>query len=222
MGYSTRFVGRIRIEPALSVEEADYLRRFGETYHMERPEGPYYAEGYVDRPLPETEEEWDEFEMRAYPPCGQPSRYCDWTVSKDRRFLKWSGDEKSALMDLWLEYLLVHFLGSAPRAASELPFLKGHVLSGVVRAYGESRNDRWSMEVQDNRLEVTRHGDYDGGDTGMGDGAYAYSVGAGTSWKARHRWRNSVLEDPNPPPLFARFVSRVFESFERVEEGWRR
>lgn len=155
MGYSTEFQGSLRIEPALSKEEFEFLTRFSETRRTTRKEGPYYV-------APKSKKNFDRSVGQDYdspnmidpnePPDGQPSLWCHWAPSEDGGEIGWDGGEKFMGSFQWMQYLVDHFLGDNPKAASKLPFIRPHKLNGTIRAQGDDMNDRWELVAKDNKL----------------------------------------------------------------------
>lgn len=158
MGYSTEFYGSMKIEPPLSQEEVKFLQGFSRTRRCKRKEGPYYV-------APEKHEDWNVTVGQDYdspnmidhndPPEGQPEVWCKWTVSDDGTELKWDGGEKFYNSSAWLKYLSDHFLGSKPKAAASLRFVKPHRLTGEIMAQGDDPRDRWKLTARDGK--IVRH-----------------------------------------------------------------
>ena len=151
MGYTTDFVGRIDVVPALSVEEITFINKFSDTRRMKRENGPYFVDGngfcgQDDGP--------DEVYDHNNPPEGQPGLWCQWVATDDGSAIEWNGAEKFYGSPDWMAYLIKHFLGETPVAASQLPFLKGHVLNGRIGAQGEEAYDMWELLVNDNVVMV--------------------------------------------------------------------
>lgn len=152
MGYSTDFEGHIDIEPPLSTEEMTFLEKFAESRRMKREQGPYFVEG--------SEDNWNYpgVNMDAgdhnHPPDGQPGLWCHWVPGNGGRMLEWDEGEKTYDFAEWLKYLIEHFIGSNPKAKSQLPFLQNHVLNGEIKAEGEDGDDRWDLIVRDNEVYV--------------------------------------------------------------------
>jgi hypothetical protein len=148
MGYSTTFSGQITVEPPLSQEEIQYLNNFSESRRMACEQGPYYVDRSRDFGDDPTVADFNT------PPDGQPSLWCDWVPTEDGRAIEWNGAEKFHDGDEWMQYLIDHFIGSAPQAKSLLPFLQGHTLNGEIEAFGDYEDDRWLLIVKDNRVFV--------------------------------------------------------------------
>ena len=89
------------------------------------------------------------------PPDGQPGLWCLWIPTNDGAAIEWNGGEKFYKAVHWMQYLIDHFIGSAPHAKKMLRFLQGHTLNGEIDACGEDPDDRWKLIVVDNR--VSKH-----------------------------------------------------------------
>ncbi|MBX7222294.1 MAG: hypothetical protein K1Y36_20260 [Blastocatellia bacterium] len=167
MGYDTDFYGAFIIEPPLSEPHWAYLVRFCGTRRMTLdaeklarvsdpvreavelpvgPDGAYYVASQNDhciegiRLVDQTEQEI--MVDRNQPPAGQPSLWCDWRPSLDRRRLEWNGNEKTYESAKWLQYLITHFLE---------PW--GYVVSGAVFWNGEAKGDQGVIEIRQNQVE---------------------------------------------------------------------
>jgi len=151
MGYTTEFEGSIAVEPPLDAAEVAYLRKFSQTRRMYRAKGPYFVEGAGEYGQGHDSDIID----YNRPPEGQPGLWCQWTPAEDGRSIGWDGGEKFYEAARWMSYLVEHFLGSAPRAASQIPFLKGHRLSGTIAAQGEDPSDRWLLTVDGDTVTVS-------------------------------------------------------------------
>jgi hypothetical protein len=150
MGYTTEFEGSIAISPPLSPEEIAFLTKFSGTRRMRRTEGPYFTDGagFMGQGRQENILDYNS------PPEGQPSLWCKWEPTKDGAALEWNGGEKFYDSVKWMSYLVEHFLGSAPIAAGELPFLTGHALAGVIEAQGEDPDDHYLILVDNDEVKA--------------------------------------------------------------------
>lgn len=152
MGYTTEFEGQVKIEPPLSSEEVAYLQKFNGTRRMYREKGPYYVGGSGSYGQGHDE---DIHNYNGAPP-GQPNLWCQWQPTDDGTAIMWDEGEKFNHSLEWMSYLIDHFIGSNPRANSELPFLVGHTCNGEIVATGEDTDDNWKLVVENNvvsRLE---------------------------------------------------------------------
>lgn len=156
MGYHTTFSGKFDLNKKLTDEHAEYLAQFSGTRRMRRnaneasvlpdpirlavnlpigTEGGYFVggDGFAgqdnDRSVLDNNT----------PPKGQPSLWCQWIPSDDRKSIFWDGGEKFYDYEIWLDYIIEHFLK---------PW--GYILNGEVYWYGESDDDRGILEVKDN------------------------------------------------------------------------
>jgi hypothetical protein len=166
MGYTTTFGGAFIIEPPLNKHEVEYLKKLNNTRRMSRGKGPYYVDGTG---FAGQDSEPDILDYNV-PPEGQPSLWCQWTVSDDGTRIMWDEGEKAYCMDEWLAYIIEHFLKPGA-VTSELEvigseswvngsqfahFTYDHVVSGTVTAAGEDPGDMWVLMVEDN---VVHRGD---------------------------------------------------------------
>ena len=151
MGYTTDFDGQIDVVPPLNEKELAFLDKFAKTRRMDCEQGPYY----VDRGGFAGQDNNDP-KIRDYnsPAEGQPSLWCQWVPSEEGDAIVWDEGEKFYESPEWMAYLIEHFLGKNPKAKSELPFLQGHVLNGVISAQGEEPSDMWLLHVEDNVVSV--------------------------------------------------------------------
>lgn len=150
MGYTTEFSGQIDITPPLSEEEIAYLKKFNRTRRMNSTKGPYYVDRGGDFG------QSHDADVIAYndPPEGQPGLWCQWTPTDDGMAIEWDGGEKFYDSPEWMQYLIDHFIGHAPIAGPQLPFLKTHTLNGRIEAEGEEAGDRWLLIVENNVVKV--------------------------------------------------------------------
>ena len=152
MGYSTEFIGEITITPPLSTQEVDYLKKFNQTRHTQLKPNPYAIGNFEPKDLINADHD---IKMKnSFPPEGQPELWCDWIPTDDGTTLKWSGVEKSYEMEKWLNYLIEHFIGHNPLAATEFPFLAGHSLNGEIEAFGERHKDLWKIVVENSYVTI--------------------------------------------------------------------
>lgn len=149
MGYTTTFDGSVKIEPPLNQEEIQFLQKFNETRRMNRANGPYFVDGSGFMGQDHDPDVRD----HNRPPEGQPGLWCQWTVNDEGTEIEWDEGEKFYDADLWMTYIIEHFLKPNPIAKSQLPFLQGHICNGVVDAQGEDSDDRWRLVVIDNKVE---------------------------------------------------------------------
>jgi hypothetical protein len=151
MGYSTDFLGRIDIDPALNDEEQDYLRAFRLSRRYDRRDGPYAVPG---NPYLEEREKGDIDAYNRVAP-GQPELWCRWEVCWDGCCLAWDGREKFYQSVRWLRYLIDHFLRPEAQAARSglaqfEAFTFDHRLDGLVIASRRDTRELSAICVQDN------------------------------------------------------------------------
>ena len=153
MGYHTEFSGSVNVTPPLNEAEIAFLRKFNETRRMNRTKGPYYVGGTGDLG---QDHESDVTNFNS-PPPGQPGLLCHWIPNKDGTEIEWDGGEKFYSADIWMQYIISHFLAPAAVAKSELPFLQAnHTVNGEIDAEGEESGDVWKLVVKDNKVAVKR------------------------------------------------------------------
>lgn len=139
MGYTTNFTGRFLLNKELDEETYNYLVRFNETRRMARKldpkygvEGEFYVEGTGDFGQGH-EDNITDFNR---PPSTQPSLWCSWVPSKDRKGIEWDGSEKFCEYKQWLAYIIKNFLTP-----------KGYTLSGKVHYQGEETSDHGYIDA---------------------------------------------------------------------------
>ena len=152
MGYTTTFNGSIAVDPPLNKEEIEFLTKFNQTRRMKREKGPYYVGGSGFRGQGKDGDVIDSNE----PPDGQPGLWCQWVPTDDGEAIEWDGGEKFYYSELWMKYIIEHFIGLEPLAKSELPFLQGHRCEGEISAQGEDPSDIWNLVVKANHVFVER------------------------------------------------------------------
>lgn len=147
MGYTTEFSGGFDIEPKLSDEDREFLVRFNETRRMGRkgldPKYGIQGEWFVNGGGDFGQDRGDSIIDYNEPPCTQPSLWCQWVPNEAGTELVWDGGEKAYHMQDWIVYLLECYL--KPR---------GYTLNGHVDAQGEEEDDTWSIDIQDNKVDV--------------------------------------------------------------------
>jgi hypothetical protein len=153
MGYSTDFYGSVTVDPPLDEAEIAYLQKFSGSRRMDRTEGPYYVDGGSGSRGQDKPGNVIDYNS---PPEGQPGLWCQWVPTEDGTAIEWDGREKFYDANEWMEYLIVHFIGSNPLARAALPFLKSHTVNGTIEAQGEDSDDRWRLVVKDNVVTVVQ------------------------------------------------------------------
>lgn len=160
MGYTTKFIGAISIDPPLNSEEIKYLKNFSNTRRMDRKSGPYFVDATG---LYGQEHTSDVINFNS-PPLGQPGLWCKFEPYKKGTQIKWNGQEKFYDAEEWMRYLIEHFVGLNPIAKQlnldEFKFLQGHTLNGILKALGEESIDRWFLIVENNNVFRLEKNDY--------------------------------------------------------------
>jgi hypothetical protein len=139
LGYTTEFTGRFKLNKPLDDETYNYLVKFNETRRMARKldpkygvEGEFYVEGTGEFGQGHEENVID----HNRPPSTQPSLWCGWRPSEDRKGIEWDGNEKFYGYCEWLAYLIKNFLTP-----------KGYTLSGKVHYQGEESSDNGNIDA---------------------------------------------------------------------------
>lgn len=154
MGYTTNFSGEINVDPPLTQDEIVYLKKFNTTRRMACQQGPYY----VDRGGFHGQEHGPDVIDYNEPPDGQPGLWCQWVPTDDGVGIEWDEGENFYDAPEWMKYLIEHFVGEAPLAKAQLPFLNSHCLNGEIEAQGEDGDDRWKLIVKDNEVFIADGG----------------------------------------------------------------
>jgi hypothetical protein len=154
------FRGRFTLDHPLTPAQRRYLLKFSQTRRMKwdvalledpvapdevadplrlavgpplGPEGAYYVNDQSSYGLIDLNT----------PPTGQPGRHCLWAPSAAGTAIRWNGWDKFDDADLWIAYLITHFLA---------PW--GYTVNGVVRYAAEDY--RWSEQRQEDMVVVER------------------------------------------------------------------
>ncbi|WP_019925928.1 hypothetical protein [Nocardia sp. BMG111209] len=154
MGYSTRFEGSVSVTPPLNRHERTYLRKFAGTRRTDRTRGPYFVGGSNIHGRGDDSDVLDQDR----PPAGQPSLWCGWIPARDGSALAWDGIEKFHDADVWMRYLIDHFLRPGAHAQGRNGFGRftfDHVIDGTIHAQGEDPDDIWDLIVTNNAVRVT-------------------------------------------------------------------
>ena len=160
MGYTTSFIGEFELDRPLEEKHREYLVAFARNRRMMRDEEHSILQ---DDPLREAVElpvgEEGEYFVngRGYagqekdssvidnnkPPAKQPGLWCHWEPTENGSAIAWNETEKFYEYVAWLEYLIEHFLK---------PW--GYILNGRVEYQGERCDDRGSIKVENNIVEL--------------------------------------------------------------------
>lgn len=155
MGYTTDFYGKFTLNKELDDELFSYLEKFSQSRRMKRDsekltalygkdfgvEGEFFVDG---EGYGRSEGNRDTILNHNEPPRTQPGLWCQWIPSPDKKHIMWDGGEKFYHAQDWIIYLIESFLKP-----------NGYVLNGLVAAKGESSDDFWSIEIQDNEVIMT-------------------------------------------------------------------
>lgn len=152
MGYSTKFTGHVTVTPPLNPAEASFLFAFADSRRHRRPEGPYSTRDYGYGELGRDQDNRNPYNSM---PEGQPSFWCNWQATADGEGIEWNGVEKFYDADIWMQYLIDHFL--RPGAGAQgLPgfedFTFDHVVDGTIAAQGDMQDDVWHLVVTANTV----------------------------------------------------------------------
>lgn len=179
MGYSTKFTGKVAVRPRLNEHEITYLRRFAGGRHMDREKGPYYC-------APDDDDGSDVLRGDE-PGADQPGLWCLWEPTDEGRYIRWNKGEKFYESAKWMAYVIRTFLMPGAALQGELGelgelgdpvrgrnrsrdrhyapefehFTFDHVCDGVLKALGDSPDDRWSLIVTGNEVFVQQKGEED-------------------------------------------------------------
>ena len=166
MGYTTKFKGKFALDRPLSKAQSAYLHKFRDTRRMRRDavvaatiadpireavglpigvDGGYFVGGAGFMGQDEDASCVRSNGDTNTPPINQPSLWCQWIPTYDRRAIRWDGGEKFYRYVDWLKYLVRHFIK---------PW--GYVLSGHVRWRGEDSDDTGEIVVINNKVTATR------------------------------------------------------------------
>ena len=152
MGYTTIFEGKFELNKTLDGETYKLLKGLANTRRVKRNSKILEEFGFgnaeefgVDGEFV-IEGEWNRMDPSVInynePPCTQPGLWLQWIPTTDRKGLIWNGGEKFYKADEWIGYLVESIL--KPR---------GYVLEGVVNAQGESEDDQWHIQIENNKIE---------------------------------------------------------------------
>ncbi|MEM9109507.1 MAG: hypothetical protein AAGC72_05735 [Planctomycetota bacterium] len=164
MGYITDFTGQIELTPALTQDQARYLKKFNETRRMKRDRdkaaamldplriavgGPVGDEGcyFVGGTDVMGQNRDDSILEYNTPPTGQLGLWCQWVPDEGGSALVWDGGEKFYNYTEWMVYIIEHFLK---------PW--GITACGQISWEGECSDDRGVIYVKNNKVEAVETG----------------------------------------------------------------
>jgi hypothetical protein len=162
MGYTTEFSGSFSLDKPLLASHSAYLHKFATTRRMERKQtiasklpdpvreaaglpigkqGAYFVGGGGD-----FGQGTDASIVNSNgAPDGQPGLWCQWVPTETDDGIEWDGGEKFYDYTKWLAYIIEHFL---------MPW--GYILDGEVEWFGEDRDDRGIIIVENNIISTKR------------------------------------------------------------------
>jgi len=161
MGYTTDFTGQWSINKPVDADTYTLLDGLSKTRRMKRDAGklakrlgitkkeclkkyggaecPLYVGDTAHLGQTQTEDVVDYNK----PPKGQPSLWCQWTITKNRQFILWDEGEKFYDYIEWIQYIVDTIL--APR---------GYIVNGKVSWQGEESADSGEIEINNNVIAV--------------------------------------------------------------------
>lgn len=161
MGYSTRYLGRLRIEPVLNDAEVEWLRAYARTHRPFHPTDPYAV------PMNPGAEHLTDPEAQRLPGGGYmlPAAdvigllRCDWRPCVQGCCLVWDKAEKSNTAQQELTYLVDHFLRPGALAADDgradfADFTFDHHVDGIIAAERGDTGELFLLVAESD--EVTR------------------------------------------------------------------
>lgn len=152
MGLHTSYLGHVRIVPALTSDEIEFLRAFNHTRHCGDDDAPLST---AQHPA-ENEPTGDAGAYNRTAP-GMPGLWCPWTCCGTGCCLHWDGIEKPYAPQEWLTYLIDTFLrpGAAlaeDPEARQLGLTFDHVLNGMLVGERRETAELFALEVRDNAV----------------------------------------------------------------------
>ena len=177
MGFSTRYLGRLDIEPRLNSAEVEWLTAYAEIdrrYFTDPYEVPMNPRAFVI----EQERRRDQERQRLRsgtkrrgvatrdafttlsPGDGSPYPHLDWKPCPSGCCLGWdSRTEKSRMAEEWLQYLIDHFLrpGAKARISGRPDFERftfDHVVNGTIAAERDDTRQLWLIRCKDNEIST--------------------------------------------------------------------
>ena len=147
MGYSTDFSGKFIIDRPVDDDTFALLKGLDSTRRMKRNVDPTYGvegeffvsgSGFMGQDRDDTIIDFNS------PPSTQPSLWCQWLISDNKKEIVWDGGEKFYNYVEWIEYIIHKIL--APR---------GYSLSGKVSWEGEDQGDVGKIRIENNNVSVS-------------------------------------------------------------------
>ena len=149
MGLHTDYLGSVRIEPALSPAEVDFVKGFNRTRHCgDRAPLDVVAHPADDDPIREAA-------SANRVADGMPGLWCPWTCCDDGCCLRWDQAEKPYAPDRWLRYLIDTFLRpgaalAAEPAARAAGLTFDHVLCGTIVGERRETGELFALTLKGN------------------------------------------------------------------------
>lgn len=162
MGYDTRFQGKVSLKPKLNKKQVAYLQAFSYTRRVTRDaqvvetlddpirlavelpvgkEGGYYVGAVEDGMSGQAGD--ISVTSGNEPATGQPSLWCDWTVTDNGKAIIHNDGEKFYNYDYWMQYIVEHFI-----------VRWGIVANGTILWQGEDMMDRGQLIIDNNKVRV--------------------------------------------------------------------
>jgi len=156
MGYTTSFEGKFILNKELDDKTFKFLKKLSRTRRMKRDIHCLSNEGFEKYGFSDWGIEGEFFvdaggfagqdrdiSILDYniPPITQPSLWCQWEPTGDRKNIKWDGGEKFYKYEEWLNYIIGYIL--EPR---------NYILNGNVSWQGEDPTDFGQLKVEKNKV----------------------------------------------------------------------
>lgn len=151
MGYNTEFYGQLNINPVLTLEDKEFLKKFSASRHVKRDTkktieifglGEYGTEGEWFLEVNHESGHTQDVINYNLPPSTQPGLWCDFEPNEDGSAIIWNQSENTYDGLEWITYLVTKYL--VPR---------GYVVNGRFDANGEEHGDFWAIVVENNNVE---------------------------------------------------------------------
>lgn len=149
MGLHTDYLGSLRIQPALSPAEVDFVKSFNRTRHC----GDRAALDAATHPT--DNDRVGDVESYNRVARGMPGLWCPWTCCPEGCCLRWNEHEKPYAPEQWLRYLIDTFLRpgaglAADPEARALGLTFDHVLGGMIVGERRETSELFALAVKDN------------------------------------------------------------------------
>lgn len=166
MGYSTEFIGKIKISPNLNEKDKEFLDKFFQIRHMKRDmsklegvktediekfgkDGCFYLKDYDWSDFHSFSDMKDDKTIVNINDSGDmPSLWCDLeiVVENGETFIQWNGNEKSYSINEdngWFTWLIDNFFKP-----------NGYILNGEMTWQGEDDTDTGTITITDNVVDI--------------------------------------------------------------------